>query len=382
MQPINRAADSHEIRPLTGIRGVAALLVILGHFYKSWFLLFPQLRPYLLPLALHGALGVDLFFVLSGFILSYVYPAARKHFGLADYGRFIWFRLARIYPNHLATLAALGVILAAANHFGFSFPGDYPLNALPYQLTMTHAWIVVHDTHWNYPSWSISAEWFAYLLIFPACWRLLRCRLNGAIFFALAYAFLIPYSLFSASVAHMRHDALIRVGCEFIAGSALFGAYTGSGLIVGLCQRYVSIAFLLLMSALAVLPPGALYGPVPTLMLFPVILLGLTSEKSLVARALSTPLALFLGRVSYALYMSHALAQRILEIVLPSARFAHSTALVRLLVLAANLAVIGVFATGLYHFVELPARNHLRHLAHWWSGGRASAPTKGSAAEA
>jgi peptidoglycan/LPS O-acetylase OafA/YrhL len=91
----NRAADSHEIRPLTGIRGFAAWLVVLFHFYAGWVLLVPSLS-WGESLATHGAIGVDLFFILSGFILSYVYRAGESKLGAAEYGRFLWLRLARI----------------------------------------------------------------------------------------------------------------------------------------------------------------------------------------------------------------------------------------------------------------------------------------------
>jgi peptidoglycan/LPS O-acetylase OafA/YrhL len=105
----NRAADSHEIRPLTGIRGLAAGLVVLFHFYPWWVQLLPSLRP-CAALASRGWLGVDLFFMLSGFILSYVYSAGNTQLGFTEYRRFLWFRLARIYPNHLATLGIMALL--------------------------------------------------------------------------------------------------------------------------------------------------------------------------------------------------------------------------------------------------------------------------------
>lgn len=114
----------------------------------------------------HFNLFVDLFFVVSGFVI------ARQYFGrvgdAASIGRFLWRRLARIYPLHLATLAFY-VALACALHFGVARtdnPARYPLSDLPAQFLLLHAFVGERLT-FNFPSWSLSAEMFCYLL-FPA----------------------------------------------------------------------------------------------------------------------------------------------------------------------------------------------------------------------
>ena len=113
----------------------------------------------------HFNLFVDLFFVVSGFVI------ARQYFGRVDdaasIGRFLWRRLARIYPLHLATLAFY-VALAGALHFGVARtdnPARYPLSDLPAQFLLLHA-LVGERLTFNFPSWSLSAEMFCYLL-FP-----------------------------------------------------------------------------------------------------------------------------------------------------------------------------------------------------------------------
>ena len=114
----------------------------------------------------HFNLFVDLFFVVSGFVI------ARQYFGrvsdAASIGRFLWRRLARIYPLHLATLAFY-LALAGALHFGAvrtDNPARYPLSDLPAQFLLLHAFVGECLT-FNFPSWSLSAEMFCYVL-FPA----------------------------------------------------------------------------------------------------------------------------------------------------------------------------------------------------------------------
>jgi len=357
------ATDEREIPALTGIRGFAAILVVWGHFYASWVVLLPQMSCLRL-LAGQGQLGVDLFFVLSGFILSYVYDAGGKPLDFARYRKFVWFRFARIYPLHLAMLATVVVVAVCERHAGLPAPGSYPAAALPFQLTMTHAWLVVQDSQWNYPSWSISAEWFAYLFMFPLTGWLLRWKLRPVGLLLAAYAALTAWVLLLLHFdghSFWRYGALWRVSLEFLAGGALYGVYQRGPGITGWCQRNATWVFLALIGFLAVTPKDyQLLAAGGARFFVPLLLLGLTSRASALARTLSTRPALFLGRVSYAIYMSHAASERILDSVLPAHQFAESGLGVRLLVLGANLALIIGLATVCYYLVELPARDFLR----------------------
>jgi hypothetical protein len=103
--------DAANIRPLTSLRFFAALWVVLYHYWPKL-----DVRPSPRCWLSKGYLGVELFFVLSGFILCHVYLTAlgEERF---RYGSFLWNRLARVYPLHLATLLgmiALGVVAGLA----------------------------------------------------------------------------------------------------------------------------------------------------------------------------------------------------------------------------------------------------------------------------
>jgi peptidoglycan/LPS O-acetylase OafA/YrhL len=88
-----------NIPALTGLRGVAAAWVALFHLTVG------------VPILRHGDLGVDVFFILSGYVLTYVY--AGKLANSAAYFGFIRARLARIYPLHLVTLCVLALMVVA-----------------------------------------------------------------------------------------------------------------------------------------------------------------------------------------------------------------------------------------------------------------------------
>ena len=95
-------------------------------------------------------------------------------------------------------------------------------------------------------------------------------------------------------------------------------------------------------------------------------MISLTSEESGVAKFTATAAMLWLGRISYALYMSHAIAQKLIKGFLPSEHYAHATLEIRALVLFTNMALILLGAVLLYYFVEIPARNLMRRMELAW----------------
>jgi peptidoglycan/LPS O-acetylase OafA/YrhL len=219
-----------QIKPLTSLRFFAALWVVLYTYIH-------ELQGALaVPLLDKGYLGVDLFFILSGFILSYVYLEAfgEKRF---DYGKFVVHRLARVYPLHIATLGFTLLLVTVAALKGITLDGNAAnWAALPAHLTLTQAWGLAPTASFNHPSWSISAEWLAYLC-FPAVAALawpLRNRPLLAI--GLAVAFLVVLNTAFAAIAGFPltkatfHWGALRIVPTFLLGSALYLAWR-SGLV-------------------------------------------------------------------------------------------------------------------------------------------------------
>ena len=149
-------------RALDGYRFIAASLVVLFHYNGDFGLGLERVTPIVKGLSVM----VDFFFVLSGFVIATTYAHAMGNF--RDYGKFLQRRLARIVPLHLAVLCVF-VGLALALKFGL-LPANHPemlaLSALPANASLLHAWGFVGHLSFNAPSWSVSAEWLAYL-VFP-----------------------------------------------------------------------------------------------------------------------------------------------------------------------------------------------------------------------
>ncbi|MET0724251.1 MAG: acyltransferase [Tardiphaga sp.] len=155
--------STNSTRNLDALRIFAACAVIVLHY--SDYVKDMPVGQFMIDHTWHFNLFVDLFFVVSGYVI------ARQYLGEVgdplSLARFLWRRLARIYPLHLATLAFY-VIIALALHFGLASTENlqrYPFSDLPAQLLLLHAFDGARLT-FNFPSWSLSAEMFCYVL-FP-----------------------------------------------------------------------------------------------------------------------------------------------------------------------------------------------------------------------
>lgn len=110
--------------------------------------------------------AVDFFFILSGFVIAY--SSADQVSTLRSYAGFLRRRLARIYPLHLLTLLAALAMAKAAGLAGVQLgdAGRYAIEKLPANLFLVQAWGGHDRLTFNIVSWSISVEWFLYL-VFP-----------------------------------------------------------------------------------------------------------------------------------------------------------------------------------------------------------------------
>lgn len=351
-----------HLRQLTAFRFFAAAWVVLFGF---WGLLRPE-SVFGPPPALvaKGYLGVELFFVLSGFILSHVYAEARTA-GRFRYGGFIWARVARIYPLHLLTTLAMGALALLAGAIGAAVEHDVANPAaLPANLLLVHAWGVLPSGSWNHPSWSVSAEWAAYLAfpLFAAGVARLRGRPAVGLALGLAVVF-AAYALFERAAGFPLTRATtgwgwLRIAPPFLYGCLLHGAWRDGAGPEGRAARLAALLFLAMMGVAAALqaPDSVTVGAAGGL------ILSLAGMSASGARALASPAWVWLGEVSFALYMVKTPVEvslgNVLKRLTGTADGAAWPLWSWLVLLAGALAA----AAAAHHLVERPARTALRRL--------------------
>jgi peptidoglycan/LPS O-acetylase OafA/YrhL len=144
---------------LDGLRFIAACCIMIYHYNIAFQIKLERYSSVFLKL---NSL-VDFFFILSGFVIFISYH--HRLGSMKAYFSFLRARIARILPLHLATLLVSLSLLPISKVTGFalSHPELMALSALPFNLSLTHAWGFVDHLSFNAPSWSISAEWFLYL---------------------------------------------------------------------------------------------------------------------------------------------------------------------------------------------------------------------------
>ena len=354
----NPSVAARYLPPLTGIRALAALLVLGLHTDQN----VPASATVVLPFLARGYLGVDLFFVLSGFIITHVYCTSLAPPNRNAVRIFLWHRFIRLYPVHVAVLAVLValVYLARANHVALNNPQAWRGADILWQLALLHAWGVTPIAGWNAPSWSISAEWFAYLsfpLLAPAL-MLVRERLTALVIaIAALAATAAAFSIADWSLnTWVGAPALTRVFGEFLCGAALCRAVALSrgpprpgGDLLG------TAAFLLfLVGASTGLPDFGLVA------LLALTILGAATAETAWARLLGCRPIVWLGEISYSIYMVHFPVLLVIRRVWERMGFSQWTTSARALAFALTIGLVIAIAAMLFYAVERPARTRLR----------------------
>lgn len=151
------APKTDELLHIDFLRLVASVMIMLFHFGR--FTMISALQE---PQSL--SLAVDLFFVLSGFVITYVYR--EKIASWSAYRTFLFRRIARLGPLHWLTLlffVALGVLIVSG-HLKSDHPEIFDFRCLIPNALAIHSFDVCNTLSFNFVSWSISAEMGMYLL--------------------------------------------------------------------------------------------------------------------------------------------------------------------------------------------------------------------------
>jgi len=350
-----------EIGALTGLRGVAALWVVAFHLAPELSNLTGGAAGLF---AQAGYIGVDLFFVLSGFVIADNYQYFFKPWNVDQYWRFQLVRLGRIYPVHFVMLLATLLIITIAAAVGYqrtTAGNDYSLGTFVANLLLIQAWGFPQYS-WNWVAWTISAEWFAYLL-FPfaafALFSRLSSRSTRAIVIMLVYAVMLTVSTWAGP--DRTELALLRVTAGFTSGVMVWlwvrdrpPSESASGIAAFIAVAGLA-ATIVLMSLVGSARGG--FWPAPW---FVLLVFGVSGDRGPIARALSSAPGIYFGRISYSLYMVHAW---VIVFVRTFAASRVSPPLSDIVVLTVAPTIAILLATLMFFTIEEPFRKRARVLA-------------------
>jgi peptidoglycan/LPS O-acetylase OafA/YrhL len=368
-----------QLAPLTGLRGVAACAVLMAHAIDTSFQYeMGRFHPTAAALAYFG---MSLFFVLSGFVIQYNYGASFQSLPLPiATWRFCVARFARLYP-----LYAVSILTALP-----SLPTPFPWWVDLSYLTLTQSWFNVEFAMFP-PDWSISVEWFFYFLFVPLTFAVTRLRRSPFIILVVLCVAVLGGFDFAlgrwqeALTDFARHwfwhgDRLSPPGgwaplvyfmpylrvFEFVAGMLAariyqiknFDRFAREAVIVGViwCAGMMAAAIGNVPSLQNVIPNFA-FAPGIAL-----VMIGTCQHDGLLARLLSTPTALFLGEISFSIYIWSFVMLTGLGATMSGAQamphvFTYIDGGLRVLVLM--MATV-VMAYGSYLLIEVPSRRWLR----------------------
>lgn len=359
------SAAPRQIDALTGLRGIAAWAVVLFHLRNGMKALVP---PEAIATLYYGHLAVDLFFVLSGFVIWLNYAERLRGGGWTAARQFWWRRLARVWPLHALLLAAFVGYAAALTLHG-SDTTEFPWAQLPLHLLLVQDWGWANALHWNYPAWSISAELAAYLL-FPAVvaarWQHWPTGFLLALAAALAAAL---YLLFAAFGFARLSEGISELGLwrcliGFSLGNILGVLWLRRpaapawpwGLV---CAAWLALAWALDLPPTATVPAALFTG-----------LMALALDRGPCARLLAAPPLRYLGEISYSTYLAHYLLLALFRQVFIDASLQFSW-----IEVGGYLALVLAVSAVLFRTVEQPAQAWLnRHPPRW--AGRTAVPAE------
>jgi peptidoglycan/LPS O-acetylase OafA/YrhL len=300
-----------ELKRLTSLRFFFAAWVFLSH---CDFILGEKNNAYQ-HLFSYGYIGVGFFFILSGFILSYVYKRSILDKSVS-YVKFVRLRIFRLYPLYFLTLiCAIPLVWSHVESVG-TFLRNFFIHA-----GMIQSFIPAENIYFGFngPSWSVSDEMFFYLL-FPLI--ILNFRksiflyLSGLLFTIVFY--LIMFRIQETPPHQAEHyfyyiNPVMRLS-DFLFGIILYSIFEKN-------IRLPNYSTILAASALIIFFMFNSYIPAPLLysvyFYLPVGMLVLSAadehQQSWLDKILTQKFLVYAGRISYGLYLYHILVLRAVE---------------------------------------------------------------------
>ncbi len=359
-RPVDAQAPKPFYEPeLDSLRLLAFLGVFAFHTrsYLQYAWLSPRLRAITLTIDDAGAFGVDLFFVLSAYLITTLLLREKRTTGNLNVPAFYLRRILRIWPLYFffLGLASLWPLVDGGPHLGWKYLAGYSLlagNWVTILLGVPHS--VAH------PLWSVSMEEQFYV-----CWPPLVRRLSIK---GLGIAVIIL--LFTSNATRLLLYVLIHprnqtiwfntftrldpIALGIFLALLLFAKRIELGGVGRILLLSVSLLALLAVSAFADLNWDAQPMSVVGLFSYPIVALGCAgiflATRGVSSRIVRNGALIYLGKISFGLYVYHILGMSIAERLLPPFRGSFHIALG----ITAGLCLTIILALVSYNFLELP----------------------------
>jgi peptidoglycan/LPS O-acetylase OafA/YrhL len=360
-----------EVRGLTGVRGIAALYVVFYHFYH------PADPTVISAFVGHGFIAVDLFFVLSGFVMALNYGDAfdGRYNGQAHF-KFMERRFARVYPVYIVlTLFFTALALAGLTE---GIKGNHAFEILC-NVLLIQAWGLTDSI--TTAAWSVSVEWAAYFIFPFLVAALLYGKKSYALIGATACVALLAWVTYS--------DAPLVVGSQLNRSGRLdLHSFDSIGPMIR-CMTQFSLGMLayrfrntpLLKNSVGTPFGGLVIAGVILLLLiftqadlllaliFPGLIVALYWQSGLLSKFFSHRIVYTLGVLSYSLYLVHPKFQRV-EHIVRHHLIEHNVSWAEFFSSTVTLIPALALSALLYVTVERPCRSLIRR----WFASRSQSP--------
>lgn len=362
-------ARSRGIPSMTGIRGIAAVWVMM--FHAQQYVCKPLGMSHLVNVRLitNGWRGVDLFFMLSGFVLMYAHGNEFREIRKQPLIRFARLRFTRVYPlNSVVTLLIAILVVLEPGFVAWTrsrlSPTSFSLESFVRTMFLATRWFIPGSSGWNGPTWSLSLEILGYLM-FP--W-LAFCAIRIASKWLLAGLSTL-FLLGAAVILKLAHHepaaidqfAFVRMASCFATGIALFRLWALAGESAKKWARWITAGSAV---AILILCSVSLAGPMVNIC-FASLLYGLAFQQGIVNSLLASRVVVFLGEISFPLYLAHFVPVLWLRYYLHSQSATYSNIDIVLWLFGWAVGCIAI-ATILHYAVEVPFHRWGRR----WAGER------------
>lgn len=334
------AKDHNRLVEVDALRGVAALAVVLFHYTTQFGRQFAPAQPTSLAFD-HGHYGVNLFFIISGFVIFMTLTRTRSAMD------FVVSRFSRLYPAYWVAVA----LTFAITHL-LGLPGKL-VEAVPALLNALMFHGLFRVPHVDGVYWTLEVEllFYAGMLGLYVAGRLRQVFLAALLLLGLRWIYFILATAFGIDLPFIVSRLLILSFLPwFVLGLAVYTVTLGAG--DGGLRRQAGVAAAAALLTLAVTgehPALALLGAA----LATLVLLAAQGRLAL----LRLPPLVWLGRISYSLYLLHENIGWAVMLRLTGAGWSTDAAALAALVLSLLLA------SAVTHWIELPAMDWIR--ARW-----------------